>query len=54
MNLRRRFNQILKVGASKEVSEVNKFAVVLVLNINDAPSILAATDLLAPNYNRLL
>jgi hypothetical protein len=48
------FDQILKVGAGEEVSEVDKFAVVLVLDIDDSPSVLTATDLLAPDDDWLL
>jgi hypothetical protein len=39
----------LEVGAGEEVSEVDEFAVVLILNVDDSPSVLAAPDLLAPN-----
>lgn len=42
------------MGASQEVSEVDKFAVVLVLHIDDAPSVLSAADLLAIDNDRLL
>ena len=49
VDLRCGFDQILEVGAGEEVSEVDEFAVVLVLNIDDTPSVLAATDLLASN-----
>lgn len=41
------FDKILKVSAQQEVAQVHKLAVVLVLNIDDAPAVLAATDLLA-------
>ena len=54
MNLRCGLNQILEMGTSKEVSEVDEFAVALVFNVDDAPSVLAAADLLASNNNRLL
>jgi len=37
------------MGPGKEVSEVDKFTVVLVLNVDDPPSVLAPTDLLAAN-----
>ena len=43
------FNQVLQVSACEEVSEVDEFTVVLILNIDDSPSVLAATDLLATN-----
>jgi hypothetical protein len=39
----------LEMGAGKEISEVDKFTVVLVFNVDHAPSVLAATDLLASN-----
>ena len=51
MDLRGRLNQILEVGAGKEVSEVDEFAVVLILNVDNSPSVLATTDLLASNNN---
>jgi hypothetical protein len=35
------------MGASKEISEVDEFAMVLVLNIDDSPSVLTTTNLLA-------
>lgn len=54
MDLRSRFDQILKVCAGEEVSEVNKFAVIFVLNVNDTPPVLTAADLLASNDDRLL
>lgn len=47
MDLRCRLNQILKVGASEEVSEVHKFTMIFVFNIDDSPSVLTSTDLLA-------
>ena len=37
----------MQVGTEKEVAQVDKFAVVLVLNVDDTPSVLAAADLLA-------
>jgi hypothetical protein len=37
------------MGAGKEVSEVDEFAVVLILNIDDSPSVLTTTNLLATN-----
>jgi hypothetical protein len=49
MNLRCGFDQILEVGTGEEVSEVDKFAMVLVLNVDDTPSVLSPTDLLASN-----
>ena len=35
------------MGSGKKVSKVDKFTVVLVLDINNSPSVLASTDLLA-------
>ena len=49
VDLRCCFDQILEMGAGKEISEVDKFAVVLVFNVDHAPSVLAATDLLSSN-----
>jgi hypothetical protein len=43
------FNQVLEVGAGEEVSEIDEFAVVLILDVDDTPPILASTDLLASN-----
>ena len=54
MDLRCRFDQILKMGTGEEVSEVDEFAVVLILNVDDSPSVLASTHLLASNNDRLL
>ena len=54
VDLRCRLDQVLQVGAEKEVSEVDKFAVVLVLHIDHAPPVLATTNLLAVNNDRLL
>jgi hypothetical protein len=50
VNLGCGFDQVLKVGTGEEVSQVDEFAVVLILH----PSVLAATDLLASNNDRLL
>ena len=54
MDLRCGLDQILEMGAGKEVSEVDEFAMVLILNIDNSPSVLTTTDLLAPNDDRLL
>ena len=42
------------MSAGEEVSEIDEFAVVLILNVDDSPSVLAAADLLASNDDRLL
>ena len=47
MDLRRRLDQVLEVGAGKEVAEVDEFAVSLVFDVDGAPAILAAADGLA-------
>lgn len=47
-------DQILKVGAGQEVAQVDKFTVVLVLDVNDTPAVLAAANLLAVDNNGLL
>lgn len=54
MDLRGCLDEVLQVGASEEVSERYKFAMALILDINDAPSVLTASDLLAPNEYRPL
>lgn len=42
------------MGASEEVSKGNKLAMALVLDIDDAPSVLTTTNLLAADEDRLL
>jgi hypothetical protein len=49
VDLRGGFDQVLEVGSGEEVSEVDELAVVLILDVDDTPSVLAATDLLASN-----
>jgi hypothetical protein len=49
MDLGCSFDQILQMGTSEEVSEVNKLAVVLILYIDNAPSVLTAADLFTTN-----
>ena len=49
MNLTRRLDEVLKVRARQEVSQVDKFAMVLVFNVDDSPSILTSANLLATN-----
>ncbi len=53
VDLRSGLNQILEMSPQEEVSEIHKFAVVLVLNIDDAPPVLAAADLLAVDNDGL-
>lgn len=40
--------------SGEEISEIDKFAVILILNIDDTPFVLAATNLLAINNDGLL
>jgi hypothetical protein len=47
-------NQVLQVGAGQEVAQVDKLAVVLVLNVDDTPAVLATANLLAVDNNGLL
>ena len=44
MDLARCLDQILKVRAGEEVSQVDKFAVAFVFDVDSAPAVLAATD----------
>lgn len=53
MDLRRSFDEILEMCAKKEVSEIDKFAVILILDIDYAPPVLAATNLFAIDNNAL-
>jgi hypothetical protein len=54
VDLRRRLDQVLQVSASEEVAEVHKFAVVLILDIDNTPAVLATTNLLARDDDGLL
>ncbi len=45
------FDQILEMSTGKEISEVDEFAVILILDIDHSPSVLASTDLLASHDN---
>ena len=47
-------NQVLEVGAGQEVTEVDKFTVVLVLNVDNTPAVLATANLLAVDNDGLL
>lgn len=47
-------DQILQVGAGQEVAQVNELAVVLVLDVDDTPAVLAAANLLAVDNDGLL
>ena len=54
VDLRRGLDEILEVSPEQEVPEVDKLAVVLILDIDDAPPVMAAADLLAVDDDRLL
>jgi hypothetical protein len=54
MDLRGGLDKVLEVGSEEEVSQVDEFAVSLILDVDDTPSVLTATDLLAVDDNRLL
>jgi len=47
-------DQVLQVSACEEVSQVHKLAVVLVLDVDDAPPVLTSSNLLAAHDDRLL
>lgn len=48
-----RFDQVLEVGAGQEVSKVDEFAVVLILDVDHTPAVLASPDLLSVHDNVL-
>lgn len=45
------FDHVLKMSSCEEVSEINEFTVVLILDVDDTPSVLATADLLSANDN---
>lgn len=49
VDLRGRLDEVLEVGAGEEVAEVDKLAVVLVLDVDDAPAVEAPAHGLAVN-----
>ena len=49
VDLGRRLDQVLEMGTGEEVPKVDEFAVVLILNVDNSPSVLATTHLLASN-----
>lgn len=53
VDLRGSLDEVLKMGAEKEVSQVDEFAVVLVLNVDDTPPVLATANLLAVDNDGL-
>lgn len=44
-------DQVLEMGASEKVSEVDEFAVLLVLDVDGSPAVLAAANSLAVNVD---
>lgn len=54
VDLGRGLDEVLEVGSEEEVSQVHEFAVSLILDVDHTPSVLAATDLLAVDNDRLL
>lgn len=48
------FDEILEVRSEQEVSQVDEFAVGLVLDVDDTPSVLTSADLLAIYNDGLL
>lgn len=54
VDLRCGLNEILEVGSEEEVSQVDEFAVVLVLDVDNAPPVLATANLFAVHDDRLL
>lgn len=51
VDLRGRLNQVLEVRAREEIAQVNEFAVLVVFDVDGAPSVLAAADGLAVDVN---
>ena len=54
MDLGSRFDEVLEMRAGKEVTQVDEFAVSLVLNVDRAPAVLATAHRLAANVEVLL
>jgi len=54
VDLRGGFDEVLEMGAEHEVAQEDEFAVVLVLDVDDAPAVLATSDLLAIDDDVLL
>lgn len=54
MDLGRRLNEVLEVGPGEKVAEEDKFAVVLVLDVDNSPAVLTASDLAAGDNDALL
>lgn len=54
MDLGRRFDKVLEVCSQEEVSQVDEFAVVLILNVDDTPTVLTTSNLVTVDNNGLL
>lgn len=54
VSLRRRLNEILEVSPQEEVTQVDELAVLLILDVDHTPSVLATSDLLAVDNDVLL
>ena len=54
MDLASGFDKILEVSAGKEVPQVDEFAMILVLDVDHTPTVLATADLLAVDNNSFL
>jgi hypothetical protein len=54
VDLRGGLDKVLEVGSEEEVSQVDEFAVSLILDVDDAPSVLTAANLLTVDDDRLL
>lgn len=54
VDLGRRLDEVLQVCPSEEVAEEDKFAVILVLDVDNAPAVLTASDLAAGDDDGLL
>ena len=54
VDLGRGLDQVLQVGTQQKVTQVHKLAVLLILDVDDTPPVLAGRDLLASNDDGLL
>ena len=54
MDLTGCFNQILQMSSCQEVSEIDEFAMSLIFDVDDAPTILSTTNLFSVNDDALL
>lgn len=54
MDLRSTLNKVLQMRAGEKVTQIDELAVFWVFYVDDAPSILAAADLMAVDSNVLL